>query len=87
MPIERDPFDEFDDIDADDVDTEAEEKAVADAERDLRAVIEGEEASAEPESTPASGPYPIEEPDDPNVMWSPRPGIVGCKLRGYKKIK
>ncbi len=87
MP-ERDPFDEFDDIDADDVD-EAEAEATAEAERDLRAAVEGEEAPAEPEPEviPVSGPYPTEEPDDPGVNWSPRPGIFGCKKRGYKKIK
>ena len=92
MPdTERDPFDEFDDeLEA----VEAEEAATAEAERDLRASIEGEEASAEPDPVPAepepvpsNSPYPTEEPDDPSVLWSPRPGIVGCKLRGYKKIK
>ncbi len=90
MP-ERDPFDEFDDINADDVD-EAEAEAVEEAARDLRATVEGAEAPAPkpepvPEFIPVSGPYPTEEPNDPGVLWSPRPGIVGCKKRGYQKIK
>ena len=34
-----------------------------------------------------SGPYPTDEPEDPNTLWSPRPGIFGSKKRGYKKIR
>lgn len=90
---------------------EDDEEVTAEAERDLRAAVEGEDTPASeplpdeprrgpedladiPASEPAPAPktaaltpYPTEEPGDPTVMWSPRPGIVGCKRRGYQKIK
>lgn len=34
-----------------------------------------------------SGGLPTEEPEDPTIQWSPRPGIVGCAAKGYHKIR
>ena len=38
-------------------------------------------------SAAAGAPYPTEEPEDPSVIWSPNPGVIGCKNQGYRKIR
>ena len=30
--------------------------------------------------------YPTEDPGDPDVMWSPSPGMIGCHRLGFRKV-
>jgi len=69
------------------IEAEAEVEAVAEVAEVLTPEPPSSLLSDHAESAALGGKYPAEDPGDDTTIWSPRPGVIGSRRQGFRKIK